>query len=448
MIDTIHFRINTSGNSGLFYLLHNYLKEHRGINNVPISPYLKVNVVDYGNTQITNSRGFINIPSSNYDISVNFQKDKNYVDFNVSIPKFYFGHNVGQYILSPIDADFSFLYADINKQKNVSYMLLLRFFDDFIKYVLNGLVSRFDIQIRRIDFCYNLIFSTPEDLDLYYEKLKTIRMKYLRTSSNKLSSYQTSFSYVGKGYSFKVYKKGAEFEKNDARHLDKFNEEKNALHFNVPQLKNLAFRTLRYEITMRKEFMSRLYRDNWYRKDCPLWNSIKAGFNEDSLGNKKKINFEYLKIFKKAKNKSVDFYLDVSKNVTASNSYYDGEVLHLAKFSGLFYDYLLDYFWQKVNEYKLTTIDYNILEKSLLKKGNEKIFSRIKRLNDSPLSLDELYHSGILPKSTYYKYKKLLKESGFNSHSLKQSINVFWNYERYFIEMTTNGLLKKLKKFS
>jgi len=478
MIDTIIIAVHTKGNRGLYHRLGKFFTSHKSVIETAAIPYLTIGMIDYGKGKTIFSRGQISLPSSHYTIAVSFNDAKGIIEFNTSIPKYFQGHNLYQHLYSQNDVNFTSEHYTIEKQKKESYSKLLFFLNHFKKNVLKNLVLDSNIQIKRIDFCYNLIFNSVQELEHYYETLKLVRMKYLRVNSNKMHNYETAFMYVGKGYSFKVYKKGPEFKKNDSSELLKYNSIKeNREKFLIEKLQEFANRTLRYEMTIRDLYMSRKYRAMWFRKDCPQWNYYRRAFLEsskltkvqhdesldlnendytlagefvdkkilglknfylDTEGMQRKINKKHISVYRKSLGKTVDFMLAISDEDRAENkNYITSRIPLCATFSGNFYDMLLNQFWLKVNDFKLDKFDISSLKN--IKLEDARAINKIDSMLKSDWTLDQLKEFNLIKRSTYYKYKKLLKSYGVFNPLLKQTVNVNWDYHAYFQNYLING---------
>ena len=231
---------------------------------------------------------FNELKSSHYSIAYKIDYLRDFIAFNVSIPKYVYGVNILHYNRSPLDKRFSALnHASIKRNLTESYKRLFHFFDKFF-------VSEFGsieiypqfVEVNRVDICYNQVFDSKSDAFEYLNQLRKLKKKYARNASNYSRDWKTSIVYKTDRYSFKVYHKGTEFAKNDARHLRELNES-GAARFDVDYYQSFADRILRYEMTFRNSQISHLFMHHLFRRDCHLW---QAG----------------LKLWNKAKQKKAD----------------------------------------------------------------------------------------------------------------------------------------------
>lgn len=172
--------------------------------------------------------GFIDLPS--FDSKINFFVEKNteYLYLEYSVPKYTFGHNI-------YHANYDHMYNSMIE----IHKLIEKYIHDFD--------HPDNWEIQRIDYCYNydmiddkvslLVLSALQNIDVARKK------KYI---------YDTSLMYKGKTFSSKFYMKGKEFSRNDFKRI--YKHDKNL----ALRLELIAKRLLRYEITCRKTYLSRL----------------------------------------------------------------------------------------------------------------------------------------------------------------------------------------------
>lgn len=239
-------------------------------------------------------------PSSNYEFQFSYNKNQNYMQFEFSIPKYLYGTNVIQFLYNqtstpsrPKDGNFNrnlwnsdstdLLHLSGNIEQ--AYPLLMNFiYKDFFEKMFPGIVSpifedyKLDVQISRLDICFNQVFPTTRDMKQYLEYQKSIAKKRKADKSNYAQNYNTSVMWVGSTHSAKIYDKGAEFFKTDRKELNKINKAmmleakhnkdakrffdssgKQVPMFDIPAIQKLADRTLRYEITAHSKFFSYLH---------------------------------------------------------------------------------------------------------------------------------------------------------------------------------------------
>jgi hypothetical protein len=132
--------------------------------------------------------------------------------------------------------------------------------------------------------------------------------------------------YKTQRYSVKVYHKGTEFAKNDAKQLRALNER--GASFDVQHYQDFADTMLRYEMTFRSSYMSYLYLNNIFRKECHIWQRGKDLFKEwrreeDKVGFiqwRKSLSADdlrHVEYYRNRVTKSKDFYLRVTEDTAA-----------------------------------------------------------------------------------------------------------------------------------
>lgn len=225
---------------------------------------------DTGNTHEV--AHFYELKSSHYTIAYCIDILRDFIKFNVALPKYVYGTNIIHYNTSPKSRDFSFFeHSSIETNLNEVYDRLLSFFDKFFVAEFGAItIDRAFVEINRIDLCYNQMFDSKEDALEYFAQLQKVRKKFSRDSSNSSRDWKTSLTYVTPKWSFKVYHKGAEFKKHDAKKLLALNQAGQAT-FDVPFYQQWADKILRYEMTFRNSYISYLYMSRIFRKDCHIW---------------------------------------------------------------------------------------------------------------------------------------------------------------------------------
>jgi len=126
-----------------------------------------------------------------------------------------------------------------------------------------------DVEVNRIDVCFNQVFPTRSDALKYLEYQKRKVKKHARAGNDGYKEYDTSLMYVTKLYSVEIYHKGSEYAKNDYKEHKRFNKEKGFQYFNIPKYQAFADRMLNY-----------LHKRNLFRTKCPLWQRDFALYSE------------------------------------------------------------------------------------------------------------------------------------------------------------------------
>jgi hypothetical protein len=276
--------------------------------------YMKQIFVDYesGKTQDFVYRN--HLPSHHSDLAYSINIERNFIEFNFSIPKYLYGTNVFQFVRHHFDKDyFSTRFSTIEQIQDLIYDDLRAFLTWFFEKELNGLVNLYFVQLVRLDICYNKIFNTQKDAEIYLQDLVRIKKKYVRTASPGMKVYHGTIYYVpeGSGYTWKIYPKGAEFRKHDRSKLKKRGWE-NSLIENVQAL---ADRMLRFEIEIKTGLMSQLFTKHIFRKNQKEWIDGMKIYNSISSNgyftvNKKKLIYADLDTYRKKCFKYAKFYLN------------------------------------------------------------------------------------------------------------------------------------------
>lgn len=215
---------------------------------------------------------FYELKSSHYTIAYCIDIMRDFIKFNVAVPKYCYGTNILHYNTSPKHKEFSFFnHSSIENNLNEVYNRLLSFFEKFFVAEFGTIrIDRAFVEINRIDLCYNQMFDSKADALEYFAQLQKVRKKFSRDTSNNSRDWKTSLTYVTPKWSFKVYHKGAEFKKHDSKKLLALNQAGQAT-FDVPFYQDWADKILRYEMTFRNSYISYLYMSRIFRKDCHIW---------------------------------------------------------------------------------------------------------------------------------------------------------------------------------
>lgn len=205
--------------------------------------------------------------SGHYTLACDLDDIQNTIQFNFSVPKFFYGIN-----LIPNFYHYSFndemIYNQEFNEKNLkcSFNILLSAIFEACnsliseKIPLNYLLE--NINIFRIDICKNYLFNDESSCVSYLENLKRIKIPY--STLEKPRIYENEIMYVFQDYSIKVYHKGKEMEK-DIKKIEPF--------YNDTEIKNIrdvASKTLRYELTFRTQKIRDIFLTT-FRESCPYF---------------------------------------------------------------------------------------------------------------------------------------------------------------------------------
>jgi hypothetical protein len=209
---------------------------------------------------------------------VNYMND--FIEFNFSIPKYVYGSNVVMFVDHIGDKKYNF--TDCSQlQYNIerAYDRLSQILKHIFRYEFIALeFDKRDIEVHRIDVCFNQLFRTKQDALKYLEYQKRQRKKYSRDEEGVMRDYATSLMYTTKRYSAKIYHKGTEYEKNDLKEHLKINKEKGRQYFKTEEYKAFADRMLRYELTIRNGMINYLHKKHLFRRKCSFWKPYHAEY--------------------------------------------------------------------------------------------------------------------------------------------------------------------------
>lgn len=214
--------------------------------------------------------------SSHYMLTYFINYTKDYVEFNFSIPKYKYGTNMFLFVRHQVDRGYMFFNAstlDFNMRD--SYELLMTFLKRFFHWEFIMCTVKFtDIEINRIDVCFNQVFKDKADALLYLEYQKRLKKKYARDENGVMRGYETSLMYVTNRFSAKIYHKGTEYERHDKKEHLKYNNEKRVEYFKTKSLQVFADRILRYELTLRNPFLNYIHKRHIFRKKDKQWQNL------------------------------------------------------------------------------------------------------------------------------------------------------------------------------
>jgi len=214
--------------------------------------------------------------SGNYFLSVVINNERDFLEFNFSIPKYLFGTNVLMHVPHFNDRSFAFyknkeLKYCLDQAYDRLFMFLKYFFDSELSFI--DTIDYSKVEVNRIDLCFNQVFLSKRDALKYLEYQKEIRKKHSRKDGNSFRDYETSLMYITGRYSLKVYHKGSEYIKHDMKEHLRINKERGEEYFNINVIQEFADKMLRYEITIRNKLLSYIFKNKVFRKNCPFHKS-------------------------------------------------------------------------------------------------------------------------------------------------------------------------------
>lgn len=410
--------------------------------------------------EITTKRGekirdkvtFAKLSSDSYDVNFRIATDQDFIKFEFSIPKYLYGHNLDHF----------------PKTRGNEHYELYQFIKNFFLLEFKTVIEYQDIQLNRIDLCYNYFFETLENKQLYLEQLKDIMSNFF--GENKVVTYSgdETFMYYTQDYSFKVYDKYKEFVKNDYKKIRKNQGKEYA--------DNLALKAqncLRVEMTFRQrkisyEFFNQINNSKicsnhfksrfaTLKRDFNNINSclsrLSRTFNNALKKGDKNIScqkYEVDPLFKKYTNRNFDLYLTTLKylidtkepvikeygitdfNLLLKKHYLDiiDEYTKLTSPKNVYFD-INDVHLRWIRMYEPDVI---LFDEPLLNHLINKFSSLITDYNSFSLS-------NLTPLMSLHINRKFLTEQGFAVERLKKYVSIKQSFTK--AQIIQKGIYKK-----
>ncbi len=180
--------------------------------------------IDHGSGNRTKESYKNFIASHHYNIHYQINYLRDFIEFNLSIPKLLYGTNVFQFV-NHFDTKKAWITSTRKLSDNMLqedlYSRFHMFFDWFFDSLFGSKPDYAYVSFERIDFCFNQVFTNDYEALSYLGDIKTIGKKGLPKSSNSLSTYQGGWYLKGRNCTYKIYHKGTEFKKHDYKHIKK-----------------------------------------------------------------------------------------------------------------------------------------------------------------------------------------------------------------------------------
>lgn len=174
---------------------------------------------EYVQERTANTYGKYNIRSSETEVTYLLNYERGYMDFEFSIPKYLYGHNLAQFIPQ---ADSRLFKKNTNiteweTQKNI----LFKRFNSFIYAFLQDLFYSMELEYQpnmnyvelvRFDLCYNQYFESKELALAYMNEQKKLQKKSKIYNPDTNADFKTTIAWrTQNGNYFKIYHKGSEY---------------------------------------------------------------------------------------------------------------------------------------------------------------------------------------------------------------------------------------------
>jgi hypothetical protein len=260
------------------------------------------------------------IPSSSSKIIVRYDETNQFVHFEFSLPKFFFGNNVCE-LIPPIQS------RHYNRSDVDMYHLCTQYWYNAMKYAFKKIIFELtagkenvkywgDVELFRWDIAFNQIFNTKRDALHYLDSVGRVSAPRIR-DGNKGKFDNGNVTFLTENYYFKVYHKGTDFARTGAQDIRKTFEDYggkiervskanqdyfthvvtmqhetyvkgNILPDNsnielsmrtIPQLQEYADRILRYEFEAKSKFMSYAYNTRLAKIKMPAYRKLQRLVN-------------------------------------------------------------------------------------------------------------------------------------------------------------------------
>lgn len=361
-------------------------------------------------------------PSSNYYIGVRCNPGDNFVDLEYSCPKWTYGHNVAQLI--------DYWEQDAAKCFQVLTRHLVSFFDRHIP----AKIEDGDIEIRRIDLCYNQFHETKEDALSYIEHLKPGFSRLARSNGSVPVPYDTGIHFTTRRMSFKVYHKGTEFRKNDYYKL----LENHKPGMDIEATAAAADRILRYEVTFRHSGLNYQFHQLYEKAVRPGADARRSIYRK---------MFYLAKVEKKSVNRSFCMkseynYLDVDQPIGEMQfRYHDLFIPNRVTFDRILFTALFDLTWKLIKKVSVTPSGDHKLFMEKIKQANymtdqeakaRSVFSKHRKkphkvntrkillwykMSQKPGGLKLAMKKGFISERQYYNILKLFRRFGYDDYN-------------------------------
>lgn len=443
MVDTINIRVHDASHYGLtIYFDRLYSGQTSFSATEKETDTLRdkqVNSVLFNDSSrylVLSKRDRLYNPTSNYYVGYKVDALRDFIEFEFSVPKWKYSHNIAQLI-------------DIyNLDEWGAYNELMKSIHNFIDKEIPVKIDDKHIEIRRIDLCYNQFFDNPAFVTSYIDAMKPRFTLMAKKNGAVPVPYDGGIHYTTKRMSFKVYHKGLEFRRKDYYKL---------LEAGIPgvdaeALAVLADRVLRYEITFRHSYLNyqfyKMYEFGSSRSRSKFISPFRASVYRKLFaqlrvtpGKSVSRNFSLASEYDNIRNASVETYQKILSpcNVT---------------FDSIFFNQLYKLFWRSVKAVQVTPSGDSRMFLERLKKHNKTIaVDNLWRVKKHPLvsekrallwfhlssksgGLKKSVKTGYLSERNYYYILKVFRKLGYSDYNpVVTVINpslTYHDYKYYF----------------
>ncbi len=227
--------------------------------------------------------------SSNY-INVFYDVQNDFCKIEFSIPKFLFANNVVELIPGHMSKHYKPGRHSMLKLTKYWMTIIISVIEQIFLDLTNGMekVKLVDVEISRIDICYNQIYDSRDDALFLLESMK--RQRIPKNSETMYHAYNTSMDFNNPRYYWKIYHKGAEFAANGVndvlKSIKKFGDQKKKIpRFlaetakNIDKLQDYADRILRYELECKQPMLNYIFNHKLKKKHIDSYRAIRERVN-------------------------------------------------------------------------------------------------------------------------------------------------------------------------
>lgn len=233
------------------------------------------------------------LPSGASGVNIMYDRQRDYIKFELSLPKFFFGNNVIELIPPFQSKHYNSNHSMLHLCARYWYKLLRAVFYKIIQDVTRNMGANFswsDVEVSRIDITFNQIFDGKDDALRYFEIAKKAKVPRLSDGTNK-DYYDTSVTFLSKGnYYFKCYHKGTEFDKVSKHQITKtfdsyqrrklLNQDSIIGHAmrHKDDLQDYSDKLLRYELECKNGLLNQLFKAHLMKSKMPRYKQLRKIF--------------------------------------------------------------------------------------------------------------------------------------------------------------------------